>query len=696
MLYKTTDRVNVGSGEIPDSVDVVWRSTIRANTFSSPVVVGGNVYIGSGSDNAEFVQCFDAGDGTLLWETEVSNGTHNQYGLSCTPAVYGGRVYLNTADYHAICLDAGTGAMVWDEKLIMGDLPNIAWGGSSPLVSGGKVYTGTDIGISDHPNLWCLDADGNGNGTTDVIWNYTLPNGGAVYSSPSISDDRLVIGVYAGATSGEVLCLDAVGNGDGTTSLIWSFTMPAPTFATAVIDDGIVYIGHGDYQRKTLALYNVYAIDLDSSGDLGPLSEEWHHSIPDQILAAAVPFRGYVYAADLGGTVHCIETDPGFDKGVNSVWTFDTGADIWATPTIVGDRMVFSKLAGDMYCLDLNGTEVWRLDITDGEIYSTAPFVDGRLYVGTTAGELVCIGEKTTNPPKVVSTSPSDGEDGVDISSSITVNFDQNMVESTLSDAWSLEPDVPGGLATTSRSITFTPTGGFDHATVYTVTIAGTAMSTSNDTLDGDGDGDGQGSPVDDYTFTFTTEDEPVIPPDNHAPELSQGDVDPESGTESTEYVFSVIYTDEDDDEPDDIFVIIDGDTKDMFRSSDAASYLTDRDYTNGEKYEYVTTLTPGEYDFSFEASDGGETVTRAGGGVKVEADDVPDGDDGTDGEDGNDGGDDGDDGEDGGDGDDGDDEYKPDKDDDESTPGFGSLAVLGALAVVGAGMIIARRRRDE
>ena len=134
-----------------------------------------------------------------------------------------------------------------------------------------------------------------------------------------------------------------------------------------------------------------------------------------------------------------------------------------------------------------------------------------------------------------------------------------------------------------------------------------------------------------------------------------------------------------------------------MFRSSDASSYLTDSDYTNGEKYEYVTTLIPGEYEFSFEASDGGETVTRAGGNVVVDADDVPDGGDGTDGGDGGDGtdGGDGDDGGEGSDGDDVEDEYEPKKNDDEDTPGFSSVAVLGALAVVGAAMILARRRRD-
>ena len=86
--------------------------------------------------------------------------------------------------------------------------------------------------------------------------------------------------------------------------------------------------------------------------------------------------------------------------------------------------------------------------------------------------------------------------------------------------------------------------------------------------------------------------------------------------------------------------------------------------------------------------------MTGRGGSIRVEADDVPDGGDGEDGGDGTDGTDGGD----GSDGEDGEDEYKPSDDggDEESTPGFGSATVLGALAVVGAAMILARRRREN
>ena len=71
------------------------------------------------------------------------------------------------------------------------------WVYSSPAVSDGKVYIG-----SDDDSFYCLDAD---NGTE--IWNYAT--GDWVDSSPAVSDGK----VYFGSLDYKMYCLDA---GDGT------------------------------------------------------------------------------------------------------------------------------------------------------------------------------------------------------------------------------------------------------------------------------------------------------------------------------------------------------------------------------------------------------------------------------------------------------------------------------------------------
>jgi hypothetical protein len=104
---------------------------------------------------------------------------------------------------------------------------------------------------------------------------------------------------------------------------------------------------------------------------------------------------------------------------------------------------------------------------------------------------------------------------------------------------------------------------------------------------------------------------------------LSAGTVTPDSGTTSTSFTYSVIYADADDDPPASITVAIDdGEPQAM-----SVRQGEDGDRTNGEAYEYSTSLAAGEHSFRFAASDGtdiasgdtdphvGPTVSSGGGG---------------------------------------------------------------------------------
>ena len=90
--------------------------------------------------------------------------------------------------------------------------------------------------------------------------------------------------------------------------------------------------------------------------------------------------------------------------------------------------------------------------------------------------------------------------------------------------------------------------------------------------------------------------------------------VDPNKGTaKSTKLTFKVIYTDEDNDAPESVNVVI-GDnaatiTSPLALDADAAPELRDNDFTNGEQYTVVFTFPKGKYAYYFTASDGKNTV---------------------------------------------------------------------------------------
>ena len=88
---------------------------------------------------------------------------------------------------------------------------------------------------------------------------------------------------------------------------------------------------------------------------------------------------------------------------------------------------------------------------------------------------------------------------------------------------------------------------------------------------------------------------------ENHPPVLSSG-VKPAIGNESTVFTYYVTYTDVDDDPP------VSGYPKVYINNVPhlmTAKYPADIDYTDGKEYIYTTTLSPGTYNFYFEASDG-------------------------------------------------------------------------------------------
>jgi len=95
--------------------------------------------------------------------------------------------------------------------------------------------------------------------------------------------------------------------------------------------------------------------------------------------------------------------------------------------------------------------------------------------------------------------------------------------------------------------------------------------------------------------------DGPVVTYLNHAPVLTNGVVLPSMGTVSTQFVYSVNYTDADNDVPVIMNVTIDGVEHTMTTQ--------DNIYSDGSIFTYNTTLPEGTHTYSFKFSDGYDTV---------------------------------------------------------------------------------------
>nr|MDO8114546.1 hypothetical protein [Candidatus Sigynarchaeota archaeon] len=91
-----------------------------------------------------------------------------------------------------------------------------------------------------------------------------------------------------------------------------------------------------------------------------------------------------------------------------------------------------------------------------------------------------------------------------------------------------------------------------------------------------------------------------TVIPNNAGPALFSGSVNPPTGTQSTAFNFTVLYSDADNNAPQYVNVSINGTSHAMQKQNPA-----DANYADGCLYQYTTLLVPGFYSYSFSCNDG-------------------------------------------------------------------------------------------
>ena len=195
--------------------------------LSSPTIVNGSVYFGSGDGN---IYALDEADGTLKWKFQtgdvvhaspaIADGTlfigswdsyfyaldaatgkekwrfktgedheiYNQVGIQSSAAVMDGIVYFGCRDSNLYAVDAATGQQKWVFN------NKGSWVIGSPAVQNGKVYFAT----SDTATLYAVDAK---SGTAEFSLKY---NRWPLFSSPAIAGNML----YVGSNEGKLMAVD--------------------------------------------------------------------------------------------------------------------------------------------------------------------------------------------------------------------------------------------------------------------------------------------------------------------------------------------------------------------------------------------------------------------------------------------------------------------------------------------------------
>ena len=209
-----------------DSGHIVWRYRTGRGAAPEPPIDGERVFFGSWD---HYVYAFDDATGRLLWQFHTGGSPD-----SGAPIAYHGRLYVPMGGKRLCCLDAITGDVYWEHRLSEGDM------NASPALWQDRLFISMGVRPGAIPiasRIQCLDAQ---SGT--LIWEHS---GGGI-TGPSVAKGK----VYFASTSDPYFrCVDATGNGDGTTTCLWRYEIGERVYESvpAIYDERAYILSESGY-----------------------------------------------------------------------------------------------------------------------------------------------------------------------------------------------------------------------------------------------------------------------------------------------------------------------------------------------------------------------------------------------------------------------------------------------------------------
>lgn len=432
--------------------NVQWSAPLGSQSYSSPVVAGGRVFIGTNNGAARIkrfpsevdlacLQCFDATNAEFLWQyssPKLPTGRAHDWpmiGLCGTPCVEGDRLWVVTNRCEVVCLDVDgfrdgqNDGPIQNEESIAADEADVVWrldmmkelgvnprhqACSSPTCSGELLLVNTsnspdesyaNVPAPGAPSFVALDRR-----TGQVVWSNAFPGKNILGSScPGTSPAAAVIdgvpqAIFAGG-DGWLYGFDLREIQQGKTKLLWKFDCNpkdsrwdfagkgarGSLIATPVVHDGRVFIAVGRNPEEGEGPGRLWCIDPSKRGDI---SSELVFNRADP--STPVPFKLPQAADKTQGDY----TRANPNSGV--IWhyaSFDLNGDgklayeesmhrSTGSVTIDGGLAVVADGSGIVHCLDAKTGRVHWTHDLLAAAWGTPLVADGKIYVGDEDGEI--------------------------------------------------------------------------------------------------------------------------------------------------------------------------------------------------------------------------------------------------------------------------------------------------------------------
>lgn len=358
--------------------NVDWRVEVPGKGWSSPVIVGGRLYlttaVASGGDPranhaAQSLRalCLDAKTGKVLWNVELFRQARRRIHkknshASPTPIVDGDHVFVHFGTSGTACLTTG-GEVVWRNSSIEYD--PVHGNGGSPALVGRHLIFSCD-GAAD-PFVVALDRE-----TGDEAWRVPRPKASGnqfAFSTPlPIALDGKTQVVLPGAQhvcsydpeSGEEIWRVAYPGGFS--------VVPRPVFAR-----GLVFVSSG-FMNPVL-----YAIRPDGRGDVTDTHVAWTARKSIARNASFLVVGDEIYVVSDNGIASCFDARSG-----RRHWRQRLGGAFTSSPLDAAGRILFLAEGGETIVVE-SGTTFRELarNALGEETQASAAVADGALFVRT-------------------------------------------------------------------------------------------------------------------------------------------------------------------------------------------------------------------------------------------------------------------------------------------------------------------------
>jgi outer membrane protein assembly factor BamB len=383
----------------------------------SAAIVGNVLYIG---DWAGYEYAVNEVTGALIWKTFVGV-THDpacdpaDIGVTSAASVVGGVVYVGGGDAYWYALSAATGDVLW--KVYTGDNSQAGahYNWSSPLIAGGFGYIGIasncdaplvqgqllKVNLATHEIVATTDfvPDGQVGGgvwtspTLDVSTNTIFVTTGTLnqytqrYSQAIVSLDASTLAIK---DSWQIAFQDAVSDSDWGDTPTLTVDSSGQQLVSAMNKNGIAYT----FLRSNLHQGPIWTHRVAVGGDCPTCGDG---SISSSAFANGVLYLGGGNTTING--VGYLGSVTAVDPGTGSVlWERGTDGAIFTSLAYINGLLAFGQGNSLEVMNAATGTSVYNY-VTPAPIYAAPSISHGKIFIGSTDGNLYVFGLPSTPTP---------------------------------------------------------------------------------------------------------------------------------------------------------------------------------------------------------------------------------------------------------------------------------------------------------